>query len=403
MKNKNIIFHIFCTFSITFFFICKNIFFRVLWYELYFKKHMQKKGKILLGGLFLALSTIVGSVFAASTDDLILIEDTFSAIENTESTSDIISESILLPIQQIGSGGGIIERTHEISICGNGIIEFSESCDKNNFGGKTCATYGKNSGSLSCSTNCKAINTSACVNALSPTPTPVPTIIPTANPTIHPTPSLVISGGGGGGGYNPIIWTTPAPTIGTLSNISPSPVFSNAPTAEVSQNSNLSTLGSNDPWLHNAAPLNPSNTLITSSTLSASSTSNPWLENGTEESLGGGLAKSGILPFEDWRNQTGIDALPASNNEAKQVTQKYISYVQSELEKKGTLDPIGVASMINGSINPDRQFEDSVFWSGHEACHYPWIWLMIAFLLGMLAEYLLYRILFLKNYEKKQE
>ncbi len=50
--------------------------------------------------------------------------------------------------------------------CANGLVDEGESCDKNNFGGKTCQSFGFSSGDLSCSPNCK-IFTEKCVKSSS--------------------------------------------------------------------------------------------------------------------------------------------------------------------------------------------------------------------------------------------
>ncbi len=52
---------------------------------------------------------------------------------------------------------GVSEQTY----CGDGTIQSGESCEGSNLNGKTCATYGYNAGSLSCSNSC-AIITSGC-------------------------------------------------------------------------------------------------------------------------------------------------------------------------------------------------------------------------------------------------
>jgi hypothetical protein len=49
-----------------------------------------------------------------------------------------------------------------ISVCGDGQIDAFEVCDGNNFGGKSCATYGYNRGSLLCVENCTRISTENC-------------------------------------------------------------------------------------------------------------------------------------------------------------------------------------------------------------------------------------------------
>jgi hypothetical protein len=49
-----------------------------------------------------------------------------------------------------------------ISVCGDGSIDGFEVCDGDNFGGKTCATYGYNRGYLLCVDNCTRISVEHC-------------------------------------------------------------------------------------------------------------------------------------------------------------------------------------------------------------------------------------------------
>ena len=51
-------------------------------------------------------------------------------------------------------------------VCNNTVIEGTEQCEGTNFNGKTCATYGFNTGNLSCN-NCQIIN-SGCSNTVAP-------------------------------------------------------------------------------------------------------------------------------------------------------------------------------------------------------------------------------------------
>jgi len=59
------------------------------------------------------------------------------------------------------------------SLCGNGKLDAGEVCDGTNFGAKTCTTEGSSGstskgGSLTCSSDCKTIDTNNCVYAASP-------------------------------------------------------------------------------------------------------------------------------------------------------------------------------------------------------------------------------------------
>lgn len=49
-----------------------------------------------------------------------------------------------------------------ISVCGDGEIDAFEVCDSDNFGGKTCSTYGYNRGNLLCIDNCTKISIENC-------------------------------------------------------------------------------------------------------------------------------------------------------------------------------------------------------------------------------------------------
>ncbi|PWB38913.1 MAG: hypothetical protein C3F02_01485 [Parcubacteria group bacterium] len=79
-----------------------------------------------------------------------------------------------------------VNPTIRVRVCGNFIAEAGEECDTNDFAGKTCATYGHNTGVLTCNPDC-TVNATACST----------TVVP---------PSPGGGGGGGGGG-------APAPTV----------------------------------------------------------------------------------------------------------------------------------------------------------------------------------------------
>ena len=74
----------------------------------------------------------------------------------------LVLEGGLTPIQTYGVATDFQE--HPLAViahCGNGIKENGESCDGTDFGGTTCASYGYNNGSLSCSASC-VISTANC-------------------------------------------------------------------------------------------------------------------------------------------------------------------------------------------------------------------------------------------------
>lgn len=65
-------------------------------------------------------------------------------------------------------GSDTVVTTVKIPVCGNGIQEYGEECDSNDFAGLACHNYGFNSGSLSCDVDC-SILTSGCSNVTPPT------------------------------------------------------------------------------------------------------------------------------------------------------------------------------------------------------------------------------------------
>jgi hypothetical protein len=60
------------------------------------------------------------------------------------------------------SGSGAVEIDARVPGCGDSVIDVGEDCDTLNVNGKTCATQGFTSGTLSCTASC-AFNTSSCV------------------------------------------------------------------------------------------------------------------------------------------------------------------------------------------------------------------------------------------------
>ncbi len=57
---------------------------------------------------------------------------------------------------------GTISTSVSISICGNGIQEYTEDCDGPDFSGNSCSTLGYDGGTLTCNANC-TFNTSLCI------------------------------------------------------------------------------------------------------------------------------------------------------------------------------------------------------------------------------------------------
>ncbi len=166
-------------------------------------------------GIFLIGNSISQPIFAAESTDFILIdnnltETTKSSQTTAENGEEKYEEANLIEIQKIGESNDFIEAS---SYCGNSQIETPETCDTNNFAGKTCQSFGYDKGHLLCLSNCQIINTSNCSNNPTPTLTSTPTPLPTSTYT----------GGSGGGGYIP----TKVPNAITPS---PSPTPTNPPT-----------------------------------------------------------------------------------------------------------------------------------------------------------------------------
>ncbi len=63
-----------------------------------------------------------------------------------------------------GCGGDDESTASKTGVCGNGVIEFGEACDGTEFGSKSCSSQGFAGGTLSCTFDCRAVNTSACTS-----------------------------------------------------------------------------------------------------------------------------------------------------------------------------------------------------------------------------------------------
>ncbi|MEK6939100.1 MAG: hypothetical protein AABX31_00075, partial [Nanoarchaeota archaeon] len=82
-------------------------------------------------------------------------------------------------------------------VCGDGLVEGSESCDGSNLLGKSCQSVGFSSGTLSCTSGC-ALNTAACVGVTAPVPeqpaAPASESTPPTTPATPPATTSVVNG-----------------------------------------------------------------------------------------------------------------------------------------------------------------------------------------------------------------
>lgn len=85
---------------------------------------------------------------------------------------------VLLLAQALEDRVRTLEALHGINVCGNGVLEasFAEACDGADLGGATCAEFGFDGGTLSCTSACE-VDASGCENTPPPVP-PVATVAP---------------------------------------------------------------------------------------------------------------------------------------------------------------------------------------------------------------------------------
>jgi len=152
--------------------------------------------------LYYCCINTTSSVFASESADFILIDNNFTEIQQNATTpeDEKQEEANFVEIQKIGESTDFIEAN---SYCGNSQIEISEKCDTNNFNGKNCQSFGYDKGTLSCLSNCQIISTKNCTNNPNPSPTPT---------TTHSTSTSSKRPGGGGYIYLPTNTPTPIPT-----------------------------------------------------------------------------------------------------------------------------------------------------------------------------------------------
>lgn len=358
--------------------------------------------------LFSLVFSFSSFVNASESNDFILTEDSFSSTENSASSSDIISESIILPIQYIGeTTGDVRERTHELSVCGNGIQEFQEICDGADFNGKTCNDFGFNSGTLTCSSNCLALVTGGCNNSNSgllqtPTPTPIPTSTVISSGGSGGSSSGGSGSSGGRGGNDPLLLITPTPTPTSVPTVTPT--------------------SSAIPSFHPAATEAPKETIsggmISSPTPTSVQINFNDIDTDNENSENSENANSikSLTSYEWVEIDNSIDNLEqqfdiAENESKKEKISPYDYADYTPLlgdvfgEEKSSLIEIENSSEnifefpenknINLHSSPPLENNNSLF--GFGCGKYFFIILLITFLLGMLTEYILSSILLIQK------
>ena len=78
--------------------------------------------------------------------------------------SEGVNNLTVIGVTMHDSDSKTVTFSFELPPCGNGIKEWGEECDGNDFGNLTCQSYGYNSGTLKCSEKCTII-TSGCYNS----------------------------------------------------------------------------------------------------------------------------------------------------------------------------------------------------------------------------------------------
>jgi len=86
----------------------------------------------------------------------------------TQNITIVASEGVnnltVIGVTMQDSDSKTVTFSFELPPCGNGIKEWGEECDGNDFGNLTCQSYGYDSGNLKCSEKCTII-TSGCYNS----------------------------------------------------------------------------------------------------------------------------------------------------------------------------------------------------------------------------------------------
>jgi hypothetical protein len=122
---------------------------------------------------------VFGAAFAPTspTSDCIRGDDDFNGSTASQLTGVTIAAGQTLVVvastftANVALGAWSVEvRTTQPAVCGNGIIEGSESCDGSSFGGQTCVGRGFEGGALACNASCGAVVESNCWDLPAATP-----------------------------------------------------------------------------------------------------------------------------------------------------------------------------------------------------------------------------------------
>ncbi len=339
-----------------------------------------------------ALSFLLGnSAMAAESADFILIDNNLTETQQSTQTIDgdeiqAYEEANLIEIQKIGESADFIEAS---SYCGNSQIETPEVCDTNNFAGKTCSSYGYDTGFLQCLNTCQTISTQYCKNNPTPTPTPIATTIP--------------STGGGGGGYIPPPTTqvtpTPTPTLSPTETpvpATPVPEITQTPTATpyIPQIPTATAEATRTP-----APTTPppTPTIFLPPPTSPSYTVAPYITTPTQITTGNTLQKP-LVTEEERESTIGDNNEHTIENNSENNTGQNIINIGSNTQEN---DPFHNSAENTGEHNPNinsternqtqhQTLQEKAYSIYSEYKHkIPcWIWILIAFILGCLTRFI---------------
>ncbi len=146
------------------------------------KRHLS----LVILALMIGVASSASALAAAVSSDFVLDFDTISTGSEQYSSNNFELQSGLTAIETNSNSTSFqITTINNIPLCGDGTAQTTETCDGNDFKGQSCSTFGFNSGTLVCSSDCSTLSILGC--------------------------SFVGGGGGGGGGGTGLLLTQEEP------------------------------------------------------------------------------------------------------------------------------------------------------------------------------------------------